>query len=65
MNNVPHFVGDKASRARSLMVNDLRLETKESRVRVRLPAMCRGELSAIITRLISMSVKRVEVVERS
>ena len=35
-------------RARSLVVRDLRLEAK-----VRLLAMCRGELSAVIARLIS------------
>ena len=39
------------SRARSLVVSDLRSKTKFSRVRL-LP-MCRGELSTVISRLMS------------
>ena len=39
--------------SRSLVVSDLRSETKGFPVRVRLPAMCRGELSAVIARLMS------------
>ena len=40
-------------RARSLVVSDFRSETKGSQVRVRLLAVCRGELSAAIALLMS------------
>ena len=39
--------------SRSLVVSDLRSETKGFPVRVRLLVMCRGEHSAVITRLMS------------
>ena len=39
--------------ARSLVVSDLRSETEGFPVRVRLLAMCRGELSAVTARLVS------------
>ena len=53
-------------KTRSLVVSDLRSETKGFRFEFVLLAMRRGESSAVIARLLSkVFVKRVEVVERS
>ena len=53
------------NRALSFVVSDLRSETKGSRFESRLLPICRGELSVVITRLMSKCLKRVEAIVRS